>query len=215
VKFSTFLSKQARKPTGLFGRFCMSRIFEKGNIELNTFVKETLSVKEDDKILEIGCGTGMLLKQIADDLDKGYIEGVDFSKSMISMAQKNNRKHINSKKTIIRHGDFDELLFENNDYDKIFSVNTIYFWKSPALTISKIFDLLKPKGKLVLGFHTKEEMGKMDLDENIFQLYSPQDVINLLEMDDIYKDIEIILKKGLDKINYCAIGIKGIQEERI
>jgi ubiquinone/menaquinone biosynthesis C-methylase UbiE len=52
----------------------------------------------------------MLLKQIADDLDKGFIEGVDFSKSMISVAQKNNKRHINSKKTIIRHGDFDELI---------------------------------------------------------------------------------------------------------
>jgi ubiquinone/menaquinone biosynthesis C-methylase UbiE len=208
MKFSTFFSKQARKPTGIFGRLYMSRIFEKGNFELNNFVKELLFAKGNDIILEIGCGSGILLKQIADDLDDGFIEGIDFSKSMISIAQKKNKSHINSKKIAIRHGDFDELIFDDNHYDKIYSVNTIYFWKDPAVTISKIFDLLKPKGMLVLGFHDKSEMGKMNLDRNIFQLYSSKDIIKLLTTDGKLNDVEIISKKGRQKVNYCAIGIK-------
>ena len=208
MKFSTFFSKQARKPSGIFGRFYMSRIFERGNLELNIFVKEELSAKGNDNILEIGCGTGILLKQIADDLDHGLIEGIDFSKSMISIAQKKNKSYINSKKIIIRYGDFDELIFEDNCYDKIFSVNTIYFWKNPSVTISKIFDLLKPTGMLVLGFHDKSEMGNMDLDRNIFQLYSSKDIMKLLTTDGKLKDVEIFSKKGRQRINYCAIGIK-------
>jgi ubiquinone/menaquinone biosynthesis C-methylase UbiE len=208
MKFSTFFSKQARKPSGIFGRFFMSRIFEKGNSELNTFVKEVLSVKGNDNILEIGCGTGILLKQIANNLDHGFIEGVDFSKSMISIAQKKNRSHINSKMVIIRQGDFEELIFKDNYYDKILSVNTIYFWKDPTVIISKIFDLLKPKGMLVLGFHDKSEMERMNLSESIFKLYSAKDVIKLLTAEGKLKDVKILSKKGQQKVNYCAIGIK-------
>ena len=215
MRFSTYFSKQAKKPSGIYGRFFMSRIFDKGNLELNNFVKETLYVKESDHILEIGCGTGSLLKIIAYDLENGIVEGIDFSKTMISIAKKKNKKHISKKKAIIRLGNFDELQFENNSYDKIFSVNTIYFWKNPIITISKAFDLLKANGMIVLGFHNKEEMEKMDLDENIFQLYSLQDVINLLKTDKILKEVEIISKKGQDKVNYCAIGIKGNQEGRL
>jgi len=207
--FSTYFSKQAKKPSGIFGRFFMSRIFDKGNLELNNFVKETLYVKESDHILEIGCGTGSLLKRIANELENGVVEGVDFSKTMISLAKKKNKKHILKKKAIIRPGNFDELQFENNSYDKIFSVNTIYFWRSPVSTISKAFDLLKPNGTIVLGFHSKDEMEEMDLDENIFQLYSLQDVISLLKTDNLLKEVEIISKKGQGKVNYCAIGIKG------
>jgi len=207
--FSTYFSKQAKKPSGIFGRFFMSRIFDKGNLELNNFVKETLYVKESDHILEIGCGTGSLLKRIANELENGVVEGVDFSKTMISLAKKKNKKHILKKKAIIRPGNFDELQFENNSYDKIFSVNTIYFWRSPVSTISKAFDLLKPNGTIVLGFHSKDEMEEMDLDENIFQLYSLQDVISLLKTDNLLKEVEIISKKGQSKVNYCAIGIKG------
>ena len=207
--FSTYFSKQAKKPSGIFGRFFMSRIFDKGNLELNNFVKETLYVKESDHILEIGCGTGSLLKRIANELENGVVEGVDFSKTMISLAKKKNKKHILKKKAIIRPGNFDELQFEKNSYDKIFSVNTIYFWKNPVITITKAFDLLKPNGTIVLGFHSKDEMEEMDLDENIFQLYSLQDVISLLKTDNLLKEVEIISKKGQGKVNYCAIGIKG------
>jgi len=207
--FSTYFSKQAKKPSGIFGRFFMSRIFDKGNLELNSFVKETLTIKKSDHILEIGCGTGSLLKIIANELENGIVEGIDFSKTMISIAKKKNKRNISKKKAIIRLGNFDELQFEKNSYDKIFSVNTIYFWKNPVMTISKAFFLLKANGMMVLGFHSKEEMEKMDLDENIFQLYSLQDVVHLLKTDEILKEVEIISKNGPDKVNYCAIGIKG------
>ena len=213
--FSTYFSKQAKKPSGIFGRFFMSRIFDKGNLELNNFVKETLAIKKSDHVLEIGCGTGSLLKRIANELENGSIEGIDFSKTMISVAKNKNKRHVLKKKAIIRLGNFDELRFENNSYDKIFSVNTIYFWNNPVSTISKAIDLLKADGMMVLGFHSKDEMERMDLDENIFQLYSLQDVRNLLKTDKILKEVEIISKKGQDKVNYCAIGIKGNQEGRL
>jgi len=208
MRFSTYFSKQAGKPSGIFGRFVMSRIFDKGNSELNNFVKETLSVKKSDHILEIGCGTGSLLKIIANDLENGIVEGIDFSKTMISIAKKKNKKEIRNKRVIIRSGNFEELQFEDNSYDKIFSVNTIYFWQNPVFTISKAIDLLKANGMIVLGFHDKEELEKMDLDENIFQLYSIDDVINLLKTDKNLKEVEIISNKGQGKVNYCAIGIK-------
>ncbi len=213
--FSTYFSKQAKKPSGIFGRLFMSRIFDKGNLELNNFVIETLAIKKSDHVLEIGCGTGSLLKRIANELENGSIEGIDFSKTMISVAKNKNKRHVLKKKAIIRLGNFDELRFENNSYDKIFSVNTIYFWNNPVSTISKAIDLLKADGMMVLGFHSKDEMERMDLDENIFQLYSLQDVRNLLKTDKILKEVEIISKKGQDKVNYCAIGIKGNQEGRL
>ena len=72
--FSTYFSKQAKKPSGIFGRLFMSRIFDKGNLELNNFVMETLAIKESDHVLEIGCGTGSLLKRIANELENGAAE---------------------------------------------------------------------------------------------------------------------------------------------
>jgi ubiquinone/menaquinone biosynthesis C-methylase UbiE len=208
MNFATYFSKQARKPTGIFGRFYMSRVFEKGNAELNALMYETLSVRENDHILEIGFGTGTLIKKIAAHLDNGFVEGIDFSKSMVVIAQKKNRKYINNGKVKIHLGDFDEALFDDNYFDKIFSVNTIYFWKNPDTTISKICRILKPGGKLFIGFHDKSEMEKMPLNRDVFQYYSAHDITQLLSIDGSLTNIDIISKKGKQNICYCAVGTK-------
>ena len=208
MNFSTYFSKQARKPTGIFGRFYMSRVFEKGNAELNDLMYKTLSIGRNDHTLEIGFGTGTLIKKIADHFDNGLIEGVDFSKSMVAIAQKKNKKHINNGKVKINLGDFDEVLFDDNCFDKIFSVNTIYFWKNPKTSISKIYRILKPGGKLVVGFNDKNEMKKMPLNKDVFQYYSTQDVTELLSINGSLKNIDIITKKGKQKTCYCAVGTK-------
>ncbi len=208
MNFATYFSKQARKPTGIFGRFYMSRVFEKGNAELNALMYETLSVRENDHILEIGFGTGTLIKKIAAHLDNGFVEGIDFSKSMVVIAQKKNRKYINNGKVKIHLGDFDEALFDDNYFDKIFSVNTIYFWKNPDTTISKICRILKPGGKLFIGFHDKSEMEKMPLNRDVFQYYSAHDITQLLSIDGSLTNIDIISKKGKQNTCYCAVGTK-------
>ncbi len=84
MNFSTFFSEQARKPSGLFGRLVMSNIFNIGNVRLNRFVNEILSVQENDHILEIGFGTGKLIYEMAKQIDQGLIEGVDFSSTMVT-----------------------------------------------------------------------------------------------------------------------------------
>ena len=83
MSFADFFSSQARQPTGLFGRFFSTRIFDKGNVELNIFVQQTLAVEKNDRILEIGSGPGTMIKEIADSMDQASIEAVDFSKPMV------------------------------------------------------------------------------------------------------------------------------------
>lgn len=208
MNFSTYFSMQAKKPSGLFGRFFMSRVFEKGNAELNSLVLESLSIKEDDHVLEIGFGTGLMLNKIAASFDCGLIEGIDFSKLMVDMAQKKNKQHIKAGKAKIHLGDFDEAMFDQNSFDKIFTVNTIYFWKHPDATVSKIYRLLKPGGMLFIGFHKKSEMENTALNRDIFQYYSTHDITELLSTRGALNNIKIISKKGKQKTCYCAIGTK-------
>lgn len=208
MRYSSFFSKQARKPSGLFGRLFMGPMFVKGNQRLNSFVKENLKIQGSERMLEIGFGPGLLLNSIAEELDGGTIEGIDFSGTMVSMARKRNKKHIQSGKVLIRLGDFNEMNFEKEMYDSIFSVNTIYFWKEPDRTLAKISASLKPGGKLVLGFHVRDVMIKMGLDENVFQFYTQQEVVDCLEADGYFKAVEIVSKNEREKTGFCAIALK-------
>ena len=124
------------------------------------------------------------------------------------MIQRKNKKHIDSGKTGIHLGDFDDVHFEDNGFDKIFSVNTIYFWNNPSATIAKIRRILKPGGRILIGFHNKNDMEKMSLHDDVFRYYSTDDITELLSVHGSLNDIEIVSRKGKPMTCYCAIGIK-------
>lgn len=208
MNFIDFFSKQAEKPTGLFGKLIMSRIFEKGNAELNTFMKELLSPEETDHLLEIGFGPGKMIKDLAAITKKGKIVGVDFSDAMVSIAQKRNQKHIANGRVKIHHGSFEDLSYNDNVFDKVYTVNTIYFWPDPAKTVRKIKRLLKPGGKLVIAFGDKAQLEKKSLNKEIFRCYSNEEVKDLLENSGFSGNIKIMSRSGKSFLLNCAVALK-------
>ncbi|GBC59162.1 hypothetical protein DENIS_0098 [Desulfonema ishimotonii] len=208
MNFSTFFSKQARKPSGIFGLFVMSRIFDKGNAELNAFMKALLSPVEKDHILEIGFGTGKLIHDMAGVTTRGLVEGVDFSDAMVSIAQRRNRKHIASGRVKLRQGSFEEMPCDDHRFDKICTANTLYFWPNPGDTLKKILRILKPGGKFVMGFGDKAQLEQKSLSSDVFRLYSQDDVRRLLIDAGFRGGVEILSEPGTEFILNCAVAVK-------
>ena len=186
----------------------MSNIFNIGNARLNRFVYEIMRVQKTDQILEIGFGTGKLIYEMAKQIDQGLIEGVDFSSTMVSIARKINKKHIASGKVKIREANFDEISFQKNTFDKACSVNTIYFWTKPENTAKKIADILKPGGKFVAAFEDVAQLEQRQLDNDVFRLYSKDEVKNLLVDAGFSNGVRIKSKMFRSSVLNCAIAIK-------
>ena len=208
MNFSSFFSEQARRPDGLFGRMVMSIVFDQGNAFLNDFVNELMSVQNDDRIIEIGSGTGKLIYRMAQQIDKGLIEGVDFSKVMVSIARKRNKKNITNGKVKILESNFDEMPFEKESFTKACSINTLYFWPEPLHTAKKIADILKPDGKLILAFEDIEQLKQRKLNQEIFHLYSKGEVQDLLSNAGFSKNVSIVSRKKGKSIFHCVVAIK-------
>ena len=208
MNFSSFFSEQARKPDGLFGRVVMSIVFDRGNAFLNNFVNELISIKIDDRIIEIGFGTGKLIDKMAQQIDTGLIEGVDFSKVMVSIARKRNKKNITKGKVKILEGNFDEIPFEKESFTKACSINTLYFWTKPAHTAKKIAEILKPDGKLILAFEDFEQLKRRKLNQEVFHLHSKDEVQKLLINAGFSKNLNIVTRKKGKLIFHCVVAIK-------
>jgi ubiquinone/menaquinone biosynthesis C-methylase UbiE len=208
MSFKTFFSEQARKPSGLFGRFVMSRIFDYGNNTLNDFMQELLLLQENDHILEIGFGTGELITKMVKLINKGLIEGIDLSNTMVAIAEKKNKKYIAEGKVIIRQGNFEETAYNDNSFDKICCSNTIYFWPDPDNCIKKILRILKPGGKVILAFEDKEQLEKRSLNTNVFHFYSQDEIKNLLSHNGFYGSIDILSKEIKSQRYHCAVAVK-------
>jgi ubiquinone/menaquinone biosynthesis C-methylase UbiE len=208
MNFSNFFSQQARRPDGLFGRIVMSIVFDRGNAFLNDFVNELISVQNDDRIIEIGFGTGKLIYRMAQQIDKGLIEGVDFSKVMVSIARKRNKKNITSGKVKILKGNFDEVSYDKESFTKACSINTLYFWPEPVHTVKKIAKILKPGGKLILAFEDIEQLKQRKLNREVFHFYSKGEVQDLFINAGFSKNIKIVSRKKGKSIFHCAVAIK-------
>ena len=209
MSIRSFFSNQARNPTGLFGRWIMARVFDQGNAILNGFMNDLLDLQTDDHVLEIGFGTGRLICVMAKQTSSGLIEGIDFSSEMVEIAKRNNQENIAEGSVRIALGDFDQVEYQDNDFDKICSANTIYFWPDPQYTASKIHRILKPGGKLVLGFGDKTHLETRSHDPIVFRIYAKGEVEQLLTRVGFDK-VEIKSRGMASDTVHCAIATKKV-----
>jgi ubiquinone/menaquinone biosynthesis C-methylase UbiE len=208
MSFASFFSKQARKPSGFFGKLVMARIFDKGNIAVNDLMKTALDMQADDHVLEIGFGTGKLIAELAGRIDGGLVRGIDFSKEMASLAARRNKVHIARGKVILQQGNFEETAFGAESFDKVCSANTIYFWPDPDLWVRKIHKILKPGGKLVIAFEDQAQLRQKPLDKGVFRIYSRAEIEFMLSRNGFAQGVAFTSRKIDTQIFHCAAALK-------
>jgi len=119
--------------------------FEKGKPELfirrklhNLKILELLNPQKKDRILDIGCGDGALVKFLRSFSD--FVIGIDINKDLIENSNIQGLKAMPAEK----------LEFENNFFDKIVSAHTIEHILDLKKTFSEIKRVLKKNGICVL-----------------------------------------------------------------
>lgn len=203
-----YFSRQASKPAGLFGRLIMTKIFNKGNADINKRVLQTLALTKTDTVLEIGFGPGLLIKAISDIVTEGHIHGIDYAKDMIDVATKTNADAIKRGQITLQLGNSEQLPYPDNSITKVCAVNVIYFWQNPKANLDEIYRVLSPGSKIVIGFRNAEQMQQLDLDPTIFNTYSNQAVLDCLQQSG-FIDTEIIQYDDQPLVSFCAIGTKA------
>jgi trans-aconitate 2-methyltransferase len=109
---------------------------------------QKLSLKGDEKVLDIGCGDGKLSAEIASRLPKGSVLGIDMSEDMVKFA----REHYPGKQfqnLTFRQADAKALSFES-EFDIIFSNAALHWITEHAPMLAGFRKSLKPGGKLLV-----------------------------------------------------------------
>jgi arsenite methyltransferase len=175
-----FIAVQLRQPSGLFGKFFMGTFLNKGNEKINHLTVELLDVKPTDRVLDIGFGGGVTIEEMVETIDTGKIYGVDFSQVMIDKAKRRFKKLIEAGKVAIEFGDVSQLPFADKIFDKICTVNTIYFWNDTSISLREIRRVMKKGGKLIISIRSADKMKELPFTQHNFKLYAPEDVKYLL-----------------------------------
>jgi cyclopropane fatty-acyl-phospholipid synthase-like methyltransferase len=92
---------------------------------------DLLHIQPEDRILEIGCGSGVALSLVADRLDGGRITAMDRSASAIERARARNAQHIAAGRAVLRQVELAKFR-GRGPFDKAFAINVNVFWTTNA-----------------------------------------------------------------------------------
>lgn len=118
--------------------------------EIGYMLIENIGIKEDDKILDVGCGVGNITLKIAEKIKKGEVIGIDSSYSMIEkcIETKKNTELINVNFLTMSALDIDY----KNEFDIVFSNSVLHWIKEDEKLLTVFYNALNKCGRIILQF---------------------------------------------------------------
>ncbi len=104
-----------------------------------------LGIGENDKVLDLGCGAGGISEYISDETG-AHVTGLDYAATAIETAA--NRTSGKQDRLAFVQGDMNALDFVDCAFDKLVSIDTIYWVADIDEALASISRLIKPGGRM-------------------------------------------------------------------
>jgi ubiquinone/menaquinone biosynthesis C-methylase UbiE len=141
---------------------------------------DSLALREDDRVLDFGCGPGRSLIELARRVPKGRIAGVDHSEEMVRMARRAVQRSCGREAVAIEHVCSATLPFADDHFDKAMSVHTIYFLPDMRATLTEIGRTIRPGGALALVFRPASDPATADFPGDVYRFDAVSEVVSVL-----------------------------------
>lgn len=186
---------QVAKPTGLFGKI-LAKGMAWGHKDFYKNTARVLNLKNDDKYLEIGFGSGLFINKYASHVAR--IVGLDYSEDMVNLASSINKDLIKSGKAEFKQGNVSSLPWQNDEFSVVVGIETFFFWPEPMVSLKEIYRVLFPGGRLVIEMAYNKDDGldhTKDIKKMNLNLYSANEMKKILK-ESGFSDIVIDYYKG-------------------
>lgn len=184
------LIKNARKPVGELGHQILDRM-NKSHEAMAQWGVSHIEIKEDSKILDIGCGGGRNIQRFAEQIfENGRVVGIDYSEVSVEKSIELNKEAIENGNVNVLQASVSEMPFYDETFDIVTGFETIYFWPDFINDLKEVNRVLKNDGLVFFcneAVYREGEMEKYD------------DLVELLDMK-IYS--EDVLKDSLEKTGF-------------
>jgi SAM-dependent methyltransferase len=102
-----------------------------------------IEFEPQDRVLDVGCGTGWLVRRIAPLVSAGVAAGMDVSDAMLERAK---TLSVQLPNVVFAHGGVSAIPWDSGHFTKALSVESAYYWPDPAQGVREIFRVLSPGG---------------------------------------------------------------------
>jgi SAM-dependent methyltransferase len=147
---------QFHEPRGVGGRIAGWVMAHRGsNRQRNVWAVGLLNVQPADRVLEIGFGPGIAIRESARRATEGTVCGVDHSEVMVRQATQRNAEAVRAGRVDLRLGTAEHLPAFDAPFDKILAVNSLMFWDDPVARLKELLSLLRPGGRIAIAYQPR------------------------------------------------------------
>ncbi len=172
-------------------------------IRQRSLTMEAMALQAGEQVLDAGCGTGLLLEQMARSVgDSGQVVGVDYSPDMLDMARHRCRDLGNVE---LQQGSVEQLDFEAERFDVVSCTQTLLYVEQVETALGEIHRVLKQHGRVAILETDWRGVVFNSLDEPLTRRI-------LTAWDDAVESPNLPAKLGrlLRNLNFSAIRVEAI-----
>jgi len=148
------LARQFSRPQGPIGRLFLGPLLNRIGARMMREAFDALDVRAGETVLDLGFGGGALADRLL--ASDAAVVGVDRSAAMVQRACRRHASAVAAGRARFLQGSAQALPLADASLDKAASVNALYFWPDLAAVMRELARVLKPGGRLVLGFQTED-----------------------------------------------------------
>lgn len=175
-----FIARQSRRPSGWLGEI-VARLMARESDSVNRSAVRRLAPAPGEEILEVGCGHGRTLQKLLEH-DVRSAEGIDPSDVMVRVAGRGLKRQIRAGRSEVKLGEAAHLPFDDHRFDAVLAVHVAYFWPDPVVEFAEVHRVLRPEGRLLVGFRPRDRESELALPASVYTLRSLEETeASLLE----------------------------------
>lgn len=111
------------------------------------------------RILDVGCGSGEVLIEVAKALTETELVGLDLSGPLLDIARSSAAREGLTDRLAFRMGDAEAMPFDDDSFNFVLSVNTFHVIDDPVAMLNEIERVLKPDGGLAISCIRRSWLG--------------------------------------------------------
>lgn len=176
----SFLLHQLSRPSGLLAPVT-ARLLNRGNAQQNTDCIDALGLESNFKVLDIGFGGGVSFPRLLAECAEGRVAGTEVSPEMLARARSTWAGEIAKGRIEVVEGAAEHLVFGDDSFDRVMTVNTVYFWPELPIGLGEVLRVLSPGGRFVASVVSGRTLRKMGFADEGFRTESPDFYASALE----------------------------------
>lgn len=157
--------------------------------EVKKIVLPLLEKNKELKILDIGCGTGQLIKEISERYkDVDYL-GIDVAENMIAIAKENNEgKNVRFRTSSI------ESFSSKDKYDIVLCMHSFPYFPNKEYMLKKLVDMCSEKGQVIIVNSSTNSLKDLIINFFLKTTTSKAKYLSIKEMKKLFNNVCLKVK---------------------